>query len=425
MRWSRREFLRALTLGALASSEADARKRRPRKQTPDYEIHGGPLKLPAWRYGDSSSAADTVLMFRGNATHTFYGTGPVSSAPKVRWRFRMEDFPTMLHGKPHVWAGTGWTGQASVLGGYVFVGSVGRNLYCFDADNGTLRWRYRASRMFKSSLCIYQNRLYVGNVDDHLRCFDATTGKVLWRFNTHRDLDSSPVVTGGKLFIAGESGYTRCFDPMTGKLIWQTFCGGVGPGTPGGSNGCETSPAVADGEVYVANYDGVLLALSEKNGKILWKANTGDDTDVSPVISGSRLYIAAEEKNPVLFCFDRSKKGEVVWQHNNRRGWWSTPAVVGERVFIGGHDGRMYCFDAKSGKHVWTYTIGAPTWCSPAVVDDKVIFGCFGKQLHMLNAKNGKPIWRYDIGAKSHSAPCVVNGRIYVGCASGWFYCFS
>lgn len=424
---TRRQFL-GLAVGALGVGAPGSAIARPRKsgrlRGPQYECPKGPLNLPPWPYGDASASTKSVLMFRGNPTHTFYGTGPIATKPKLIWRYRMEDFPTLLHGKPHNWAGTGWTGQASVLAGHVFVGSVGRNLYCFDASDGTLRWRFRAGRMFKSSLCIFENRLYIGNVDDYLRCFDANTGKVIWKYNTKRDLDSSPCVANGRLYIAGENGYTRCFDPRTGRVIWQTFCGGIGPGTPGGSNGVETSPAVADGEVYVANYDGWLIAMSEANGAIKWKARTGDDTDVSPVISGNLLYTAAEEKNPVLFCFDRARKGKVVWQHNNRRGWWSTPAVVGDRLYVGGHDGVMYCFDAKDGKIIWRYKVGAPIWCSPAVVDDRVIFGCFNPYLHMLNAKNGKLIWRYNMGGKSHSAPCVVDGRIYVGAASGWFHCF-
>ncbi|MEM7774478.1 MAG: hypothetical protein AAF732_02645, partial [Pseudomonadota bacterium] len=111
------------------------------------------LELPPWAYGRSSVAADTVLMFRGNGPHTFYGTGPISeSAPEVRWRFRTSVIHNTVRGTPMIWAGTGWTGTAVKLGDYVFVGSVGGYVYALDAQQGTLKWRLRGGGMFKGSL---------------------------------------------------------------------------------------------------------------------------------------------------------------------------------------------------------------------------------------------------------------------------------
>ena len=97
---------------------------------------------------------------------------------------------------------------------------------------GKVEWSLRGGRMFKSSVCVYDNKVYVGNVDDHIRCVDAATGKTLWKFNTTRDCNSSPCVVDGRLYIAGESGYARCLDPQTGKEIWKTFVDGIVPGRP-------------------------------------------------------------------------------------------------------------------------------------------------------------------------------------------------
>ncbi|MBR58286.1 MAG: hypothetical protein CMH54_09720 [Myxococcales bacterium] len=81
-----------LKLGALAAGvlvlhpmEALARgyvTRRVRLKTlpggsKPEEIPQGPIDLPAWKYGSSSTATDTVLMFRGDPSHQFYGTGAV------------------------------------------------------------------------------------------------------------------------------------------------------------------------------------------------------------------------------------------------------------------------------------------------------------------------------------------------------------
>lgn len=438
-RLDRRAFLRAMGLAAGAAAVGDvAWAQGSEEKDEDANVHdpaknfsepsgltGAPLDLPAWKYGTSSTSDETMLMFRGNPTHTFYGTGPLSESPELQWSQSLARFHAVLRGRKVTWTGTGWSGQPSKLGDYVFVGGQGGYFYCFEAKTGEIRWRHRANRMFKGSVCVYENRLYMGNTDDFFRCVDAKTGELVWKLDTGTDCDSSGVVVDGRLYVAGESGYLRCLNPATGKHHWKTMLGGVGKGTLPGSNGSETSPAVADGEVYSATFDGFLHCVDAKTGKIKWKAETGDDTDVSPVIVGDRVYVAAEEKAPRLYCFDRSKKGAEVWSFKNSGGWWSTPAVVGERLYIGGNDGRMYCLNAKTGKEIWTYKAPAAIWSSPAVVDGKVVFGCRDPHLYMLDAKTGKFIWKHDMGGRTLSTPIVVDGRIYVGSSAGNFRCFA
>lgn len=388
------------------------------------EAAGGPIDLPPWRYGNASVATDTVLMFRGNGAHTFYGTGPLpETTPKVRWRFKTAVIRNTVRGTPMTWAGTGWTGTAVKIGDYVFVGSVGGYVYAFHGATGKLRWSLKGGGMFKGSLCAYRNRLYIGNTDDHLRCIDAATGKVLWRHNTGRDLDSSPCVIDGKLYIAGENGHLRCLDPMTGKLYWKRFVGGIGPGTVLGSNGSETSPAVADGEAYTATYDGILFSIDAKSGAVRWKANTGDDTDASPVIHDEFVYAAAEEKAPYLYCFARDN-GREVWRYDGKaKGYYSTPAIVGDRIWIGAEDGRLHCVGARTGKQIWAFKTKAAIWSSPCVVDGKVVFGSRDHHLYCLDAQSGREIWRLKLDGRIISSPCIVGGTIWIGTATGYFYC--
>jgi len=385
-----------------------------------------PLELPTWRYGASSVARDTVLMFRGNGAHTFYGIGPIpATAPRILWRFQTAVINNVVRGVPMTWAGTGWTGTAVKLGGYVFVGSVGGYVYAFEALTGRLMWQLRGGGMFKSSLCAFENRLYLGNTDDLLRCIDAETGRVVWTFNTGRDLDSSPCVIDGRLYIAGENGYARCLDPRTGAEIWKTFVGGIGPGTVPGSNGSETSPAVADGEFYTATYDGDLFCIDTATGAVRWQAKTHDDTDASAVIAGAFVYICAEEQASFLYCFAR-EDGREVWRYaGNPKGYYSTPAVAGGRIWVGGEDNRLHCVDARTGAGIWTFQTGDGVWSSPCVVDGKVVFGSRDANLYCLDAASGRELWRVRLDGRIISSPCIVDGRIWIGTATGYFYCLA
>lgn len=384
------------------------------------------ISLPEWKYGTSSVADDTVLMFRGNGAHTFYGTGPVpETKPDIKWRFRTAAIRNVVRGNPVTWAGTGWTGTAVKLGDYVFVGSVGGYVYALHATTGKLAWKKRGGAMFKGSICVYENRLYMGNTDNLLRCLDATTGKQIWRVDTGKDLDSSPCVIDNRLYIAGENGNLRCLDPRTGKQIWKKFVGGIGPGTLLGSNGSETSPAVADNEVYTATYDGILFSFDAKTGERRWKAKTHDDTDASPVIHDEFVYACAEEKAPYMYCFAR-EDGRQVWRYDgNPGGYYSTPAIVGDRVWVGGEDRKLHCVDARSGKQIWTFKTGAGVWSSPCVVDGKVVFGSRDGHLYCLDAGTGREFWRVKLAGRIISSPCIVDGKIWIGTATGYFYCLS
>lgn len=380
--------------------------------------------FPEWNLGDASESQNTVLMFRGNTSHTFYGTGPLSEKPNLLWKTKLGEFTgAKADGTVVRWVGTGWSGQPVMWGNRVYVGAVDTQYYCFNAETGKPIWIHKGGRMFKGSSCFYKGKLYMGNVDNQIRCIDGKDGKVLWKYDTKRDCDSSPCVWGNRLYIGGEDGKLKCMDPDTGDMHWLLDMG-EGKGAPPGSGGFESSPAVVDGEVYIGHYDGYVLCVDAKTGTEKWRGPTGGDTDVSPVVAGDLVYIAAETESPILCAFDRTKKGKKVWEFNNKLGYWSTPAVVDNRLYVGGHDGIMYCHEADTGKVLWTYKVGAAIWCSPCVVDGKVVFGSYDPFLYMLDAKDGSLLWKYRIGDRTHSTPCIVGGKIYVGSASGYFYCF-
>lgn len=426
----RRSFIQLIGAAALSaplmSRVARARRgsdepRRGTKKEVPVESNGA-VTLPAWSYGPTSTGGDAMLMFRGNPAHTFYGTGPIPERkPKILWKHRMEDFPSLYYGEPFVWRGTGWTGQALIWGDYVWIGSQGRNLYCFEADSGKVAWRYECSRQIKGTGCLYDGKLYIGCVDDWLRCFDAATGRVIWKLNTGYDLDSSPCVVDGKLFIAGENGHARCLDPLTGEKIWRTFVGGIDRGKKTGSYGSETSPAVVDGAYYTATYDGELFCLDAATGKKRWVAKTGDDTDASPVVAGEHVYAAAQDKSPHVYAFARAD-GAEVWRYRMPGGLWGTPAVVGDTLFIGAAGGRIAALDRLSGKERWTGRLTSGTWASPCVVDGKLLIGDMAGQFHCLDAQSGKELWTMKLGGRLHSTPVAIAGRIYLGSTDGWFH---
>lgn len=397
----------------------------PGGETPDHRDAGAAApgdEFPPWAHGTTSESAATVLMFRGDARRNFGGTGPLSSKPTLRWKYRMGALSIAKGDGPKTfWTGTGWTGQAVKWGKRVFVGGLDGRFYCWNAETGAVIWSLKTERMFKSSPCFYKGNLYVGNVDNHVRCIDGETGDVMWKRDVKHDCDSSPVVVENTVYVGGEGGVLQAFDADTGHSRWALKLGGQKG--PGGSQGIESSPAVLGNDLYVTSYDGVLYRVDRAEGTVLSRMTTGDDTDASPVIAGDRLFVAVEEKNPTVQAWDR-KTEKQLWSFRSDKGFWSTPAVVNGRVYIGGDDAKLHCLDAATGKPLWAFEAQRGIWSSPCVVDGKVVFGSYDGFLYMLDAASGKELWRHDLEGPVLSTACIVDGAIYIGSGDGHFYCF-
>ena len=64
-------------------------------------------------YGET---VEGLLTFRGNPTRSYYGEGPVPTAPEIRWRFPDQAMCSNSSVGEQVinWCGTGWTGQPAI-----------------------------------------------------------------------------------------------------------------------------------------------------------------------------------------------------------------------------------------------------------------------------------------------------------------------
>jgi hypothetical protein len=70
--------------------------------------------------GPINTSFEGMTTFRGNATRSWYGRGPVPRNPKVLWRYPAEGDLCSTSSDQHgerLWCGTGWTGQPNVIVG--------------------------------------------------------------------------------------------------------------------------------------------------------------------------------------------------------------------------------------------------------------------------------------------------------------------
>ena len=149
-------------------------------------------------------------------------------------------------------------------------------------------------------------------------------------------------------------------------------------------HGGYAGPAVADGRVFLLDYmetpgsrtmDGTerILALSEETGEVLWTHEwpttyrmlmftyaTGPRA--TPTVDGDRVYITGA--TGMIFCLD-VETGEVIWQKNTVEEYdtnipvWGTssaPLIDGDLTIhlLGGEpDALVVAFDKRTGEEVW------------------------------------------------------------------------
>jgi outer membrane protein assembly factor BamB len=355
--------------------------------------------------------APSIPTFRGDASRSLQGLGSVPRRPRVRWSFVTGEHIEKLSWGSRSWKGTGWSGQAALGDGRVYVPGLDGVCYCRDADTGEPVWRQAVGDSIKGSITLWGDRLLCGSRADQLHCLSMADGQPLWSLACGgKDVDSTPAVIGDRAWFGAEDTHVYCVDRQ-GRVLWRSPTGGS----------IESSPSVVDGRVYIGAYDGKLHCLGADDGAHLWAFVTGDDTDSSPVIVAGRVYVGCE--NSFVYCLD-AVSGERVWRFRCAAGVWGTPAVVAGRVYIADDAGLLYCLDAEGGALIWRVPLGAGTWASPTVVDGCVVIGDWEGTLHCRASEDGAPVWdRPHAGTYIVSSACIAGDRIYIGVRDGTFYC--
>jgi outer membrane protein assembly factor BamB len=269
----------------------------------------------AWRFRTKRCSAASPAVWKGIVIHTFMNPAPCdpqSDREGVTGQVIALDART---GKV-IWNRIIGASETSpvVAHGLVYVGDWRGYVYAFDAKNGRLKWRYRATGEVKAGVAVAGNRLYVGAYDGHMYALNAHTGRELWRSSAQ------------------------------GRL------GGIGD--------FYATPAVAYGRVYVGNTDGKVYSYGATSGQIRWSYSTGGYVYSSPAVWRERVYVGSHDDH--LYCFDAAT-GRLIWRFA-ANGWVpGGPTIIDGVVYFSTATGRTYALDARSGKQLWFWRDGQYT----------------------------------------------------------------
>jgi len=265
-------------------------------------------------------------------------------------------------------------GQATVVGGRLFVGSVGGLVYSLSAETGCVHWYFDAGSSVRSAISVAQvetasgpqDAAFFGDAGANAYAVEAATGRLLWKtkvddFPVAR-ITGSPVYHNGRLYVpvaSSEEGagshrnYECCrfrgsvvaLDAATGRQIWKTYTiteepkptkkNNVGVQLWGPSGAAVwTSPAIdpvrnalyiGTGNAYtdpVTEGSDAFMAMDLDSGRILWtRQMTAEDAYVSACRLPDKTNCAASNgpdfdfsASPILVNLDDGRRLLVAGQ---------------------------------------------------------------------------------------------------------------
>lgn len=310
-----------------------------------------------------------VGTFLGGPERRVYGIGPAPKQLHLVWKLRIGEGWTSRKsdGKSVLWAGTGWTGQPTLVrdGGrdWLLVGGYDHGLRKIDAATGKVAWRHGFDDVIKGTNTVFRIRDVSGKsrtivvsgsrrgsdlaVGDSriapLRALDFETGRELWRLpvpktaNYSQDVDASPLLLGGSLYAAVEPGVVYRLDPLR-TVAWKGHRRPVvlarspllytaedvrrHPDVGGANLAIEGSPTFLGGLLYVTSGAGHVWGLRPSDLEPVWDFRTGSDIDSTPATTRTGNLLVGIEKEYVpgpggVVMLDPRKPPEdaVVWYY--------------------------------------------------------------------------------------------------------------
>ncbi|MCB0993947.1 MAG: PQQ-binding-like beta-propeller repeat protein [Acidimicrobiales bacterium] len=417
-----------------------------------------------------------VLTFRGNPTRTYYGSGPVPTAPQVVWRRSGYCAPDPETGEQS--CGSGWASQPAVFERsgrtWLVAATMDGKISFLDADTGEdLLPPFQTDGPIKGTVTIDPEGFplaYIGSQDGRMRVisFDRERPTELWSVDGDDfspvlfsdDWDGAPLVLEDYLFAGGENGALHVF-----RLNRSTDSDGIVAVAPelvffgptwddqlladiGDENvSVETSVAVVGDTLYLANSAGRVQGWDigpirrGEDPTVVFQFWTGDDTDASVVVDDAGyVYVGSDYERfneraarvgQVLKLDSTQPDDPVVWSVNDadptrQSGPIGTPAVSGSMVYASTAEGRLLGVDRTTGDVVWEKTLGGKLWGSPVVVDGVLLQGDCDGGLWAFDVSDQSvdppQLWRTQLNGCIESTPTVWRGRIYVGTRAGELY---
>ena len=308
---------------------------------------------------------------------------------------------------------------------------VKREVYCFDANTGKLRWSSRADKIAGSppktpavsketgqaapTLTTDGRRVYAIFANGDLIAFDFE-GKKVWAKNlgspsNHYGHSSSLIMFRDLLIVQYDqrgSAQVMAFSGKTGELVWKT---------QRKVKVSWSSPVV----VYTGKRTELLLAAepcvasySPSSGKELWKFDCISG-EVGPSVAYANGIVFSVNDYSKLAAVEIGDPPKLLWENSEYLSDVPSPVANDRYVFLITSYGTAVCYDARTGEKYWEHDFGNNIYASPILAEGKVYIPDKNGIMHIFKAdKSFSLIGEPALGEGTSCTPAMVSGRIYM-----------
>ncbi len=318
---------------------------------------------------------------------------------------------------------------------HVFVSGAdanSREVYCFNAVSGELRWKGSVAPLPNASNKFIQvpestgyapctmatdgTRAFAVFADGEVAAF-GFDGKAAWK----RSLGwpdnpyghASSLATFEDLLIVQMDRRTNSFlfglDVATGKDRWKV---------PRDFGPSWATPQVfqgPQGPLLVVAANPYLVAYDPRTGKELWRVDCLRDAEVAvcPFYADGVVYAACDTVG--ITAID-AVTHQVVWKEDEAVPSICTPLICNGLIFICLTDGAIVCVDAKTGKELWRKETDQPLFASPVLAGANVYVVDKGGTVHVFKAQRSgfEEVGAPAVGEEVYATPAPVGNALYV-----------
>ena len=418
----------------------------------------GDKRTPGTFYGPIQTAFEGLSMFRGNASRTYYGEGPVPSRPEILWKFGPMSGRSTNGGVTSVWSGTGWTGQPCVFERdgrtWVVFGAYDYKIHFLDGETGEeLLPPFAGNDLMKGSVVVDPDGyplIYMGCRDNKWRviAIDREKPTELFALDADKlprkiwndDWDASTVIHNDYAFEGGENGHfyivklNRGYD-SEGKVTVdpQIVLDHVGWTSSliekNGSKdvGIENSPCLVGDRVYFSNSGGLVQGL--------------DITPTLRVLSPGEQPAQGAEAYPKVFHFwaggdmdatiVADEEGYLYAAQHSDNTYTRSAASKARQKEVG----QIMKLDPRktgAGENplVWSVAVTKVSggefgvWATPALYKDMLYVPTHGGALLGIDRFTGEVVWQKPFPEHAWASCAVVDGILVVGDTYGVLHAY-
>ena len=267
-------------------------------------------------------------MWRHDAGHTAVSQEQLAEQLHLQWQRQLEEPRRAWADKSNANIYFDLSYEPVVAGQSIYVGSMNNDsITAYETESGREIWRYVTGGPVRFAPVVYKSKVYAASDDGHLYCLDAKDGALVWRFQAAPDHDKvlgnerlisrwpvrgAPVIFADTLYFAAsiwafEGTFIYALDPATGEEIWCNSGSGTDwmpqqHSTPAFAGVCPQGYLAASGQVLlVPSGRAVPGGYDRRSGRLLyWHGasrefgNNAGGYDVSIAgehfLNGSALY---------------------------------------------------------------------------------------------------------------------------------------